>query len=201
MIRLEFPITNNEAEYEALVAGLELAIAAGARKAVVYSDSQIVASQVNGSYDCRSERMRRYLGKVKDRANDLRFTIAQIPRKENQEADRLAKTASAEPMIVPEQVLSFVQHLLLLDNVQVQELTTKDDWTVPIVAYLKDGKLPDEKEDARKLKVRAARFTLIKDVLYKRGFSRPYLRCLGHDEADYTKSGQQQPRDWRGTKT
>ncbi|XP_075645673.1 uncharacterized protein LOC142616774 [Castanea sativa] len=67
----------------------------------------------------------------------------------------------------------------------VQELTTEDDWMIPIVAYLKDGKLPDGKEEARKLKVRAARFILIKGVLYKRGFSRPYLRCLGHDEADY----------------
>ncbi|XP_075633677.1 uncharacterized protein LOC142606168 [Castanea sativa] len=74
MIRLEFPTTNNEAEYEALVAGLELAIAAGARKAVVYSDSQVVASQINGSYECRNECMRRYLGEVKELASNLQFT-------------------------------------------------------------------------------------------------------------------------------
>ena len=45
----------------------------------------------------------------------------------------------------------------------------------------------DKKETARKLKVQAARFVLIKDVLYKRGFSCPYLRCLGNEEADYIK--------------
>ena len=45
--------------------------------------------------------------------------------------------------------------------------------------------LPDGKEAARKLKVQVARFILIKDVLYKRGFSRPYLRCLGTEEAIY----------------
>ena len=45
--------------------------------------------------------------------------------------------------------------------------------------------LPDAKETARKLKVQAARFTMINGVLYKRGFSRPYLRCLGLEEADY----------------
>ena len=50
---------------------------------------------------------------------------------------------------------------------------------------MKDGIFPDEKETARKLKVRAVRFVLIKYVLYKRGFSRPYLRCLGNEEADY----------------
>ena len=50
---------------------------------------------------------------------------------------------------------------------------------------MKDGVLPNGKEAARKLKVRATRFVLIKDVLYKRGFSRPYLRCLGMEEVDY----------------
>ena len=55
----------------------------------------------------------------------------------------------------------------------------------PITSYLKDGVLPDDKEAARKLKVQAARFILIKDVLYKRGVLQPYLRCLGPEEADY----------------
>ena len=54
-----------------------------------------------------------------------------------------------------------------------------------MVSYLKNGILPDEKEAARKLKVQVARFVLMKDVLYKRGFSHPYLRCLGMEEADY----------------
>ena len=45
--------------------------------------------------------------------------------------------------------------------------------------------MPKEKEAVRKLKIQATRFVLIKDVLYKRGFSRPYLRCLGNEEADY----------------
>ena len=39
MVRLDFPTTNNEAEYEALVAGLDLAKAAGAASVVIYYDS------------------------------------------------------------------------------------------------------------------------------------------------------------------
>ncbi|XP_075665374.1 uncharacterized protein LOC142635042 [Castanea sativa] len=185
MIRLDFPTTNNEAEYEALVAGLELAIATGAKKAIVYSDSQIVTSQVNGNYDCKNERMKSYLGEVKGRTSDLQFTMIQIPREENQETNRLAKATSAEPMIVSEQVLSFVQISSLLDDISMQAVCNEDCWTAPIMAYLKEGKLPDNKENARKLKVTAARFVLIKNVLYKRGFSRPYLRCLSREEADY----------------
>jgi len=56
---------------------------------------------------------------------------------------------------------------------------------MPLISYLKNGVLPDGREAARKLKVQAAQFILMKDVLYKRVFSRPYLRCLGSEEADY----------------
>ena len=55
----------------------------------------------------------------------------------------------------------------------------------PITSYLKDGVLPNGKEAVKKLKVQATLFVLIKDVLDKRGFSRPYLRCLIPEEANY----------------
>ena len=67
----------------------------------------------------------------------------------------------------------------------MQEIGSESNWTTTIASYLKDGLLSNEKEAVRKVKVRAARFVLIKDVLYKRGFSRPYLRCLGNEEASY----------------
>ena len=54
-----------------------------------------------------------------------------------------------------------------------------------IVSYLKNGMLLEDCNASRKLKVQSSRFVLIGDVLYKRGFSRPYLRCLAHAEADY----------------
>ena len=47
------------------------------------------------------------------------------------------------------------------------------------------GILLDGKDAARKLKVQASQFVLIRDVLCKRGFSQLYLRCLSHGEADY----------------
>ena len=61
MVRLDFTTTNNEAEYGALVARLDLAKAAGATSVVIYCDSQVVTNQVNGDYKCKGERMKRYL--------------------------------------------------------------------------------------------------------------------------------------------
>ena len=67
----------------------------------------------------------------------------------------------------------------------VQEVDSESNWTMPLISYLKNGMLPDGKVATRKLKVQASRFVLIKDVLYKRDFSRPYLRCLVPEEAEY----------------
>ena len=88
-------------------------------------------------------------------------------------------------MITPGNVLSFVQLYPLIDLDDVQEIGSGNDWTTPLVFYLKNDVLPDGKEAVRKLKVQAARFVMMKDVLYKRGFFLPYLRCLGTEEANY----------------
>ena len=116
MIRLEFPMTNNEAKYEALVAWLDLAKAAGVENMIVHCDSQVITSQINGNYECRNERMKKYLEEVKNRTNSLEVRFVQIPREENECANRLAKAAFAEFMIPSKQVLSFVQISSLIDD-------------------------------------------------------------------------------------
>ena len=55
----------------------------------------------------------------------------------------------------------------------------------PIVSYLKDGRLQEEKDETRKLRVKLARYLLMDEVLYKRGFSQPFLWCLALDEVNY----------------
>ncbi|XP_012851511.1 PREDICTED: uncharacterized protein LOC105971204 [Erythranthe guttata] len=59
--RFDFKASNNEAEYEALIAGIRLALAAGARKLIVHSDSQLVVNQVLGNYEAKEESMAKYL--------------------------------------------------------------------------------------------------------------------------------------------
>ena len=71
MIRLDFPTTNNEAEYEALVAGLDLTKAAGAENMIMHCDSQEITSQINRDYECRNERMKKYLEEMKSRISSI----------------------------------------------------------------------------------------------------------------------------------
>ena len=54
-----------------------------------------------------------------------------------------------------------------------------------IFGYLKEGKLPQRRDEARKLRIKSAKYVLKDEVLYKRGFSQPYLRYLASDEANY----------------
>ena len=132
------------------MAGLDLAKAASAENVVVDCNSQVVTSQINGSYECKNERMKRYLEEVKNRIGSLKVRFVQIPMGENECADRLAKAASAEFMLVPKQVLSFVQVSSLIDDeTNVQEVNSESNWTTPLVSYLKTGILPDKNDVAR----------------------------------------------------
>ena len=91
MIRLNFPTTNNEVEYKALIADLDLARTAGATNVVMYCDSQVVTSQVTSDYECKGKWMKKTLEQVKYQVNNLQLKFVQIPREENEQANRLAK--------------------------------------------------------------------------------------------------------------
>nr|CAN79539.1 hypothetical protein VITISV_011362 [Vitis vinifera] len=69
---------------------------------------------------------------------------------------------------------------ILLQTPDLQRLTTRGK-----TQYIRTGTLPGDPKQAHKIRVQAARFTLIGGHLYKRSFTGPYLRCLGHSEAQY----------------
>ena len=91
-----FKASNNEAEYEALVAGIELCYTVGADYVQAFSDSQLVVSQLNRSYEVKDEVMVAYVRRVREATKLLKhFSIALIPRSENRQADALSKLASS----------------------------------------------------------------------------------------------------------
>ena len=137
MVRLDFPTTNNEVEYEALMVGLDLAKVAEVASVVFYYDSQVITNQVNGDYECRGERMKRYLDQVRRRVDELKAKIIQIPRTKNEQVNRLAKASSVEHTTTFDNVLSFIQLSPLINSINVQEIGSKSNWTTSLVSYLK----------------------------------------------------------------
>ncbi|KAI5354380.1 hypothetical protein L3X38_007275 [Prunus dulcis] len=95
-IMLGFPASNNEAEYEALLAGLRLAKELAIKRLAIYSDSQLITNQASGEYMAKHPRMILYLDKVQELLKAFpTFTIQQVPRAENAHADALASLGSA----------------------------------------------------------------------------------------------------------
>ncbi|GJS19662.1 reverse transcriptase domain-containing protein [Tanacetum coccineum] len=105
-LRFRFDTTNNEAEYEALIAGLRIAKQMGVKNLQANVDSCLVANQVNGSYIANDPGMIQYLEKVKTLFSHFKkFSIKQVPRSENKKADALSKIASTSFAHLTKQVL------------------------------------------------------------------------------------------------
>ncbi|XP_059636140.1 uncharacterized protein LOC132278362 [Cornus florida] len=95
-LRLEFKATNNEAEYEALLAGLRLSKELEVKNLVAFSDSQLIVRQVTGEYGTKDETMEAYRSAVIHEAKDFeKIEFIQLPRECNEDADRLACSASS----------------------------------------------------------------------------------------------------------
>ncbi|XP_070014723.1 uncharacterized protein [Nicotiana sylvestris] len=91
-----YSITNNEVEYEAVIAGLELARELGINQIVIKNDSQHVVNQMLGTYTAKEAQMQQYLEKVRDLIRQIQtWKVIQKPRDENVEVDALANLASA----------------------------------------------------------------------------------------------------------
>jgi ribonuclease HI len=85
-------MTNNMAEYEALLRALLKANEYGAKDVVVYTDSLLVANQVMGAYKINNDILRQYVVQVKKIISNFdHFAIQYIPREQNRIADKLAK--------------------------------------------------------------------------------------------------------------
>ncbi|XP_024014502.1 uncharacterized protein LOC112088453 [Eutrema salsugineum] len=189
--RLEFSASNNEAEYEALLTGLRLALGIGVKKIEAFCDSQLVVNQYSGDYDTRNDRM------------DI------IPRSDNTSADALAALASTSepnqrrvipfecidtPLIeLPKGVCSInelqassidANELPLPDVVDepAEQEPSIDDWRIEILLCITDGQVPPDRWAARRLKTRSAKYIQSHGNLYRWSSSGALLNCLHGEE-------------------
>jgi ribonuclease HI len=101
-LRLHFSVSNNMAEYEALVNGLRIAIELGVRRLDARGDSQLVIDQVMKNSHCRDRKMEAYCDEVR-RLEDKFYglDLNHVTRRYNETADELAKIASGQTTFPP----------------------------------------------------------------------------------------------------
>jgi ribonuclease HI len=94
-LRFAFKASNNQAEYEALIAGMKLAREMEVADLRAKSDLQLVTNQVSGDYKTKDPQLIKYLEKVQSLATQFeRFELIYVPREQNARADLLSKLAS-----------------------------------------------------------------------------------------------------------
>ena len=95
-VRCNFKETNNESEYEALIAGLNLGHQMGAENIQVFSDSQLIINHVQGEYQAKYDSMIQYLAVTQRLIKKFKsWKLTQILREQNSQAYALANLGSA----------------------------------------------------------------------------------------------------------
>nr|GEU68404.1 reverse transcriptase domain-containing protein [Tanacetum cinerariifolium] len=180
-LRFQFAASNNEAEYEALIAGLRIIAQMGVRNVHVSVDSKLVANQVLGAYVAKEENMIKYLEMVKSLVSDFaNFSINQVSRSKNKKADSLSKITSTSFVHLSKQVLVEILKEKSIQEKEVKTVVEEDGptWMTPIIEYLKEGTLLSDRKEASKLRIKARQYELLEGVLYRQSFLTSWLRCV-----------------------
>jgi ribonuclease HI len=181
VLQIFWKVSNNEAEYEALLHGLRLAISLGIKWLLVYGDSAVVINQVNKSWDRNKENMDAYCLEVRKLENKFYgLEFHHVICANNVAADVLPKLGSTRAQ-VPVRVFVHELHAPsipepapmttnLAPTQPGQEVMMIDiDWRQPLIEYIREQKIPFDKNMAEQLIRQAKTFVLVGDKLYRRG--------------------------------
>ncbi|XP_062147745.1 uncharacterized protein LOC133856706 [Alnus glutinosa] len=157
-IKLNFITTNNEAEYEAVLAGLSIAREMGAKNVKIRSNSQDRHDKNSPGGNVQADALSKMGSGTRPDVQTSAYEVV----------------IQTEPSITPN-----------LDVMETEEKSTGPEWATDVVQYLRDGSLPRDKLLSHKVKTHSARYVLIGGVLYRRGYTEPLLKCLTNSEAEY----------------
>ena len=169
-LRFGLQASNNEAEYEAVIVGLNLAHSMEVDQLEVCSYSHLVVKQIEDSYEARGEKMILYHKKVRELLKKfIRVQVRYVSRAENSQANALAKLAMVSQEDLDRRIL--VEHLpnpsININSEEIFPVMIAPSWMDPIWDYLLNGTLLNDPKEASKLRARSARFALLQGTLYK----------------------------------
>jgi ribonuclease HI len=195
ILQIFWKVSNNEAEYEALLHGLCLAASLSIKRLLVYGDSAVVINQVNKSWDRDKENMDAYYLEVCKLENKLYgLEFHHIVCDNNVATDVLSKLGSTRAQ-VPAGVSVHELHAPSIPKPAPpttipahppagQEVMMIDvDWRQPFIDYLSEQKIPSDKNLVEQLIRRTKSYVLVGDKLCKPGRSSGVLmKCVPRQE-------------------
>nr|XP_009757669.1 PREDICTED: uncharacterized protein LOC104210465 [Nicotiana sylvestris] len=186
--------SNNVAEYQALIVGLEMALEIKILQLGIYDDSKLIINQLLGSYEVKKEDLLSYHEYASSLLEKFdRVFLNHVLREENCKVDALANLAKTMTLGENESTKVYVCHRWVIPrllDLQVNEshhtsvrVIEEEDWMQPLIEYLEHGKLPKDPRQKTDIKRRAPRFIFYKGTLFRHSFEGLFLRCLDKEEA------------------
>jgi ribonuclease HI len=177
ILQIFWKVSNNEAKYEALLLELRLAISLGIKRLLVYGDSVVVINQVNKSWDRTRENMDAYCLEVRKLENKFYgLEFHHVIRDNNVAADVLSKLGSTRAQVpvgvfvhefhapsIPEPAPATIDPAPSQAGQEVMMIDV--DWQQPFIDYIREQKVPSEKNLAEQIIRRAKSNVLVEDKL------------------------------------
>ncbi|XP_075499323.1 uncharacterized protein LOC142537714 [Primulina tabacum] len=183
-IRIDSRVNKNEAEYEAVLAGIRAAREIGASRIILYSDSQLITQKIKGIYEAKDHKMLKYLKLIKTQTESfVDWSIVQIPRDDNGETDDLAKMAATLSKFNTREVFHVTRLILSTDDEILP--ASEDSWMTPLTKFIINNEFPEDRTQAQKIKRQALKFVLLNNILYRRSLQGLLFKCLSMGEVDY----------------
>ena len=181
-LSLGFYASNNEVEYGAFIDDLRAVQKLSAKEVEVFSNSKLVVSQIEGSFETKDARMQQYLKLFEAlRAAFQKVSMVKIPRSQNSHVDSLATLASSSDKCIPRMIsIELLEQPSIKHHAIVASTTVVEpSWMDPYISFLFDGSLPIDSKELEKVRRTSAHFYFFEEKkLYRRSFGGPYLLCL-----------------------
>jgi len=146
----------------------------GAREVVCKSDSQVMVGQIKGEFEVKESLLQRYYHGTRN--NIARFhkaPLEHIPRQENKWVDALSRLSVTKKKRNHRSIIQIWLRHPSVSETECLAITENetDNWMTPIIQYFEDGTC--KLEEAKTMKQQCARYTMINEDLYRRGYSTP----------------------------
>ncbi|XP_043714609.1 uncharacterized protein LOC122662964 [Telopea speciosissima] len=200
--QLEFGYTNNIAEYEACVIGLEMALSVGVEKIKVFGDSSAVICQTEGKWRTKDEKLKPYQVYLEQLARCFKeVSFEYLPRDSNRFSDALATLASMVECDPWDRIRPFlIERRTSPAYGEPVNALTKDrrPWYAPIVDYIRERRYPKHfsKRKKRHLRKYVTQFILQGSLLYKRSYDGIQLLCVDEEQAQTIIEGNPPRNMW-----
>ncbi|XP_057758663.1 uncharacterized protein LOC130979272 [Arachis stenosperma] len=180
-----FNASNNQAEYEALLAGLKLVQQLRIPRIIVYCVFSQVVHQIKGEYQVKDPLLEKYWLITKDLISKFsKFDIIHVNRKQNTRANVLSKLATTRQTKNTPALSQLTLDKSSFEQDTILSIMQVQDWKTPFIDYINIGVVPNKEPNPHLFRRKASFYTVVGNTLYKRGHSQPLLKCISKDEAE-----------------